>query len=86
MPRIFEITPDEITRLTDIQLTELLLHLEAKKYGVNTSCITASLNIKAPDAREDSTIKWEGKLERTNWFPKQYTLGEALTVQGFYRI
>ena len=77
MFRILEITPDDINKLDDLQLTDLLLRLlrmEARKCGIPKSCISGSLNIKAADGGEDAHIKWAGGHEKTDWIPNRYTL------------
>jgi hypothetical protein len=77
MVHILEITPDDINRLNDIQLTDLLLRLlrmEAQKFGIPKSCISGSLNIKAADGGEDAHIKWSNGPEKTEWIPNRYTL------------
>lgn len=77
MVHILEITPDDINKLDDLQLTDLLLRLlrmEAQKCGIPKSCISGSLNIKAADGGEDAHIKWSGGPEKTEWITNRYTL------------
>jgi hypothetical protein len=77
MVHIIEITPDDINKLDDLQLTDLLLRLlrmEARKCGIPKSCISGSLNIKAADGGEDAHIKWADGPEKTDWIPNRYTL------------
>ena len=77
MGHILEITPDDINRLNDIQLTDLLLRLlrmEAQKFGIPKSGISGSLEIKASDGGEDAHIKWSDGPEKTEWIPNRYTL------------
>jgi hypothetical protein len=77
MGHILEITPDDINRLNDIQLTDLLLRLlrmETQKFGIPRSCISGSLEIKASDGGEDAHIKWSDGPEKTEWIPNRYTL------------
>jgi hypothetical protein len=77
MAHILEITPDDINKLNDIQLTDLLLRLlrmEAQKFGIPKSCISGSLEIKASDGGEDAHIKWSDGPEKSDWIPNRYTL------------
>jgi hypothetical protein len=77
MAHILEITPDDINKLGDIQLTDLLLRLlrmEAQKFEIPKSCISGSLEIKASDGGEDAHIKWSDGPEKTEWIPNRYTL------------
>ena len=84
MPRILEITPDDINKLGDIQLTDLLLRLlrmEAQKFKIPKSCISGSLNIKAADGGEDAHIKWTGEPKKTEWIPNRYTLFQCKATE-----
>lgn len=77
MPGIFEITYSDVERLTDIQLTSLLIKLlysEAGKNGIYANAVGGSLNITVGDGGEDAHIRWVGGVERTDWFPNRYTL------------
>lgn len=77
MVHIIEVTPDDINKLKDIQLTDLLLRLlrmEAQKYGIPKSCISGSLEIKASDDGEDANIKWSHGPEKTDWIPNRNSL------------
>lgn len=77
MAHILEITPDDINKLGDLQLTELLsrlLRMEAQKFGIPKSYISVSLEIKASDGGEDAHIKWSDGPEKTEWIPNRYTL------------
>jgi len=77
MLRILEITPNDINRLNDMQLTDLLLRLlrmEAQKFGIPKSFISGSLEIKASDGGEDARIKWSDGPEKTDQIPNRYTL------------
>ena len=77
MVHILEVTPDDINKLDEIQLTDLLLRLlrmEAQKYVIPTSSISCSLEIKASDGGEDAHIKWCDGPEKTNWILNRDTL------------
>ncbi|MCK5216544.1 MAG: hypothetical protein KAJ93_02085 [Methanosarcinales archaeon] len=77
MVHILEITPDDINKLDEIQLTQLLLRLlrmEAQKFEIPKSCISGSLEIKASDGGEDAHIRWYDGPEKTEWIPNCDTL------------
>lgn len=74
---VFDVTFQDIERLNDIQLTELLLcllHLESASSKIPLSCVGVSLKIDVPDGGEDGRIKWEGHPERTDWIPNKFTI------------
>jgi len=84
MVNILEVTPDDIKRLDEKQLPDLLLRLlrmEAQKYGIPKSCISGSLNIKAGDGGEDAHIKWIGGPDKTEWLPNSYTLFQCKATE-----
>lgn len=67
----------DIERLTDIQLTELLsmlLYFEADKSGISLNSVGVALNITVADGGEDGRIKWDGLPEKTDWLPSNFTL------------
>ena len=77
MSKIFEVTPEHISRLNSLQLTALLrrlLHLEAERHGLPTSGVEVPLKITVSDAGEDARIKWSHGPARTNWAPRRLTL------------
>jgi hypothetical protein len=87
MVHILEVTPDDIKRLDEKQLPDLLLRLlrmEAHKYGIPKSCISGSLNIKAADGGEDAHIKWTGGPDKTEWLPNRYTLFQCKATEMPY--
>lgn len=72
-----EVTYEDIERLTDYQLTDLLrrlLHLEAVSVGIPGSAIAVSLKITVSDGGEDGVIQWVDGPDRTDWLPNRYTL------------
>lgn len=76
MVPILEVTPDDIKKLGEKQLPDLLfrlLRMEAHKYGIPKSGISGSLNTKAPDGGEDAHIKWTDGPNKTEWVPNRYT-------------
>lgn len=77
MTHILEVKPDDIKKLDEVQLTDLLLRLlrlEARKHGIPVSSISGTLNIKAKDGGEDACIRWSEGPEKTDWIPNRYTL------------
>ncbi|MCZ7398200.1 MAG: hypothetical protein O8C62_00715 [Candidatus Methanoperedens sp.] len=84
MVHILEVTPDDINKLDEKQLPDLLLRLlrmEAQKYEIPKSCISGSLNIKASDGGEDAHIKWIGGPDKTEWLPNRYTLFQCKATE-----
>ena len=76
MAHILKVTPDNINKLDEKQLPDLLLRLlqlEARKNGIPISSISGSLNTKAKDGGEDACIKWLDGVEKTDWIPNRYT-------------
>ncbi|WP_298788899.1 hypothetical protein [uncultured Marinococcus sp.] len=72
-----EVTHNDIEKLSDQQLTELLsilLYFEAEEWGIPASAVGVALNINASDGGEDGRIKWEEGVERTSWLPNRFTL------------
>lgn len=77
MSRVFEVTPEHLSRLNSVQLTALLkrlLHLEAERYGLPTSGVHVPLRITVSDAGEDGRIEWSRGPARTDWTPRRFTL------------
>lgn len=77
MDRINEITYKEIERLTDIQLTKLLLkllHLEAHVHNISASSVSVPLKITVSDGGEDARIQWDSNMEKTDWIPSKFTI------------
>lgn len=77
MPNIFEVNFEDIERLDDKQLTDLLcrlLYLEANSFNIPSSCVYGSLKINVADGGEDARIKWQEGVEKTDWIPNRFTL------------
>lgn len=78
--KIFEITPEDINKLNDIQLPQLLkklLFLETEKNEITDCTIHVSLSIKQKDGGEDGRITWDHlSKDRTEFFP-----GKSLLFQ-----
>lgn len=72
----FEVTPDDIQRLNDDQLREVLRFLieaESKKHGIPMSAIRLGGHQNAGDSGVDARVEWVGEPEHTEWFPKRLT-------------
>lgn len=77
MPRLIDVTHEQIEMLTDKQLTMLLrmlLHLEAAAYNIPLSAVNVSLKINVPDGGEDGRIEWEGGPDSTDFIPQRLVL------------
>lgn len=75
----FEVTPDDISALSDLQLTHLLhrlLLLEAERMGLPKSRVSVSLRITIADAGQDGKIEWTDGPDAagSNWIPNRNTL------------
>ncbi len=73
----FRIEAADISRLNEIQLTQLLqvlLFLEADANGLAKRAVEVSLNIKVGDGGEDGRVSWIDGPDSTDFFPKRLTL------------
>ena len=80
MNHLNQITFEEIQRLDQFQLTELLLMLlglEAGKHNLFQAGIAVSLKIEVSDGGEDGRIKWDGGPQRTDWIPDRFTIFQS---------
>lgn len=82
--RIFEITHEDVNKLNDIQLPQLLkklLLLETEKNEITDCTIHVSLAIKQKDGGEDGRITWDHpSKDKTEFFP-----GKSLLFQSKQR-
>lgn len=77
MPLPLEITHEEIRRLNDLQLTDLLrrlLHLETARANIPSSSVGVPMRIYVSDDGEDGRVQWHDGPERTDWLPARFTL------------
>ena len=85
MHSINEVSLEQIERLTDLQLTELLhklLYSEALKLGLDKYEISVPLKINIADGGEDGRIEWDNKKEY-KWIKKSPSLFQnKATVMG----
>ncbi|SEC00053.1 hypothetical protein SAMN02787142_0699 [Burkholderia sp. WP9] len=74
---IFEISSEQVGRLTDGQLTSLLnrlLILEAEAHAIPVNNIEVGLNIRTGDGGVDASIRWEGELPMTRFLPAAHVV------------
>ena len=77
MLKPFKVESLDITRLNDIQLTQLLkelLHAEANKFGIEQQSVEVALNIRVGDGGEDGRISWEEGPRQTDFIPCRLTM------------
>jgi hypothetical protein len=77
MTRLFEITHEDITQLSDSQLTDLLrrlLHIEVARFGMAAGSVSVALNINIPDGGEDGRIQWRKGPKGTDYLPARLTM------------
>jgi len=75
--KIFEATPDQISRLKDFQLVELLrrlLSVELTKNGIALGAGVAPAQITIADGGEDGRVVWQEGPRRTDFLPCRYTI------------
>lgn len=74
---LFEVTSEDVIRLNQWQLTDLLRRLlivEADAEGIPLSSLSVSMNISAGDGGEDGRIQWTGGPDNTKWLPRRLVL------------
>lgn len=74
---IFEATADQITRLKDLRLVELLRRLltaELTKNGIPLGAGTAPAQITIADGGEDGRVAWHDGPAKTDFLPDRYTI------------
>lgn len=72
MATVFKVESKDITNLDALQLTrllKLLLHLEARSFGIAARAVDVALNITVADGGEDGRIEWSDGLENTDYLP-----------------
>ncbi len=77
MPPVTCVRPEDIRELNQHQLTRLLktlLSCEARRFGIPLSGAEVRTQITVPDGGEDGHIRWEGGPEKTDWFPRRFTV------------
>lgn len=85
---IFKIKPEDIERLDENKLTELLrilLLAETKKAGILQSAVAVSLKIKVPDGGEDGRVEWTNGPEKTDWLTRRLNMFQCKAVDKMRR-
>ena len=74
---IFEITPDQITKLDQQQLVSLLQKLiqaELAKHNIPLRSGTAPAQLNIPDGGDDGRVSWTGGPAETDWLPNRFVI------------
>ena len=74
---VFQVTPDDVSRLDSLQLVQLVRHLllaEAQKTGLPLRSVIVPLQITVPDGGEDCRVEWEGGVPSTNFLPLRFDI------------
>lgn len=77
MTKPFKVESEDINRLNDIQLTQLLkelLQAEAYKFGIAQRAVEVALNIRVGDGGEDGRISWVNGPDQTEFLPNRLTM------------
>ncbi|WP_345888640.1 hypothetical protein [Shewanella algae] len=77
MTKPFKVESEDVNRLTDIQLTQLLnelLQAEAYKFEIKLRAVEVALNIRVGDGGEDGRISWTEGPDQTDYIPNRLTL------------
>jgi len=72
----FKIDSEDIARLSDLQLTQLLkdlLHAECLAFQLAQRSVEVALNIRVGDGGEDGRISWSGSIDQTDYIPNRLT-------------
>lgn len=80
---MFTVKPDDIQRLDDKQLVELLralVYAEARSAGVPLSGANIPLQITIPDGGEDGSIQWHNGENHTFYFPSRDVVFQCKTT------
>lgn len=69
---VFEVTAEDIERLNQNQLVDLLKRLITQeliknKIPLRSASVPAQINI--PDGGEDGRVEWVGGVNETDWLP-----------------
>jgi hypothetical protein len=86
MTRVYEVTDEDIERLNDLQLTDLLrrlLVLEAHRLGLPSAGIHVSLKLDVPDGGEDGRIVWTPgpTADPNGWIPDCHALYQVKATE-----
>jgi hypothetical protein len=77
---IFEVNSDQIERLDEHQVIDLLRRLisaELNKNSIPLRSGTAPAQITIPDGGDDSRVSWSGGPNETDWLPSRFTIFQS---------
>lgn len=77
---IFEATADQIERLNENQVVDLLRRLisaELNKNSIPLRSGTAPAQITIPDGGDDARVSWSGGPNETDWLPSRFTVFQS---------
>ncbi|SIT59142.1 hypothetical protein BQ8794_70072 [Mesorhizobium prunaredense] len=77
---IFEVTSDQIERLDENQVVDLLRRListELNKNSIPLRSGTAPAQITIPDGGDDARVSWSGGPNETDWLPSRFTVFQS---------
>lgn len=77
---IFEVTSDQIERLDENQVVDLLRRLigaELNKNSIPLRSGTAPAQITIPDGGDDARVSWSGGPNETDWVPSRFTVFQS---------
>lgn len=77
---IFEVDPDQVSRLdstTLVQLMKRLLLSECRLVDVPLRAGTVPLQITIPDGGEDGRVEWTGGVNATDYFPNRFCIFQS---------
>ncbi|SAL17548.1 hypothetical protein AWB68_00506 [Caballeronia choica] len=77
---IFEPTPEQISRLTSIELVQLMKRLllaECRLVDIPLRAATVPLQITIGDGGEDGRVEWAGGVNSTDFFPSRFSIFQS---------
>lgn len=77
---IFEVNSDQVARLDEHQVVELLRRLinaELNKNSIPLRSGTAPAQITIADGGDDARVSWSGGPNETDWLPSRFTIFQS---------
>ncbi|MCA0028172.1 MULTISPECIES: hypothetical protein [unclassified Mesorhizobium] len=77
---IFEVTSDQVERLDESQVVDLLRRLisaELNKNSIPLRSGTAPAQITIPDGGDDARVSWSGGPNESDWLPSRFTVFQS---------
>jgi hypothetical protein len=77
---IFEASPEQIIRLTSIELVQLMKRLllaECRLVDIPLRAATVPLQITIADGGEDGRVEWAGGLDSTDYLPSRFSVFQS---------